>query len=596
MGTLTENIKKAFEYKEAGDYKTAIDFFYKALTIESNSCEIMSELAELYTLLSQDDRALSFYEQIIQRNKHNNLIWYKYALLLKKLKKYDEAKNILIDLFQDEYEITEVTKELFDLFIKNEQYQELINTYNLKYNKLLDSFVFYYVGLAYEKLNRQQLAEEYLHKSYDMAKDNVKAGISIVSLLFEEKKYDEAEKLANNLLQYSENDRLFYYLAEIKYMNNDYDSALKNYSYAIKLNDKCGLYFFKLGLVYTFKGYYNEAEQSFCNALLLEPDNITFNYALAYLYYINDKILLSEKIIDSILKSDEDYVLALSLKVLIEIKNNRVVFCNELIKKILKSNEKDDFSYYALSKYYAQLAMWKKALMYIKMAIDLNDNFIDYKIEYAQYNLYNSDYDKVIEICSQIIDKSPKYIQAYILLSQAYLNKKDYSLSYDNAKKALNLNLNSASAQSIMGMINYEKCSFEKAIECFKIAALISPQRIENYEYIAKSYYKLNEFEKAYDYYKEASLINVSEAEYYYYMAKCSIELNNKENALSNYSIMHRLAPFNTLYMCDYAEYLSSIGKKKLSISILKKGLKALKENNDRQKIEDFIKKIKKNS
>ena len=408
MGNLTEYIKKAFEYKELGDYKCAIDFFYKALTLDANSSEIMTELAELYSLLSQDDRALSFYEQIVSKNVHNDIVSYKYALLLKKMKKYQEAKNVLMSLFQEEYELLDVSKDLFEVFICLEQYQELIDTYNLKYIKLNDSFVFYYVGFAYEKLGREQLAEEFFHKSYNLSVDNVKAGISIVGLLFENQKYQEAEELALNLLQYSENDRLFYYIAEIKYMNYDFDSALKHYSYAIKLNDKCGLYFFKLGLTYTFKNYYKEAEESFCNALVLEPDNLTYNYALAYLYYLNDKFLLSEKLVDSILEVDDNHVLAVSLKILLEIENDRVIFCSDLIDKLVKLEGKDDFAYYALSKYYDKLAMWKKALKYIELAIDMNNKSIDYKFEYAQYSFNHADYDKTIEICYEIIKKSPK--------------------------------------------------------------------------------------------------------------------------------------------------------------------------------------------
>lgn len=596
MGNLTEYIKIAFEYKEAGDYKSAIDYFYKALTIESDSCEIMTELAELYSLLSQDDRALSFYEQIILRNNHNNLISYKYALLLKKMKRFEEAKKVFLSLFQDEYELLDVSKELFEIYVLNKQYQELINTFNLKYNKLSDTFVFYYVGLAYEKLGRNQLSEDFFRKSYSLSKSNVKAGISIVSFLFETQKYQEAEMLAQDLLQFSEDDRLFYFLAEIKFMKSDFDSALKHYSYAIKLNDKCALYFFKLGLAYTLKGYYKEAEQSFCSALVIEPENQTFNYALAYLYYTDNKFLLAEKIIDSILSENDNFVLANALKLLIEIHNDRVIFCADYVQKILVSTEKEAFAYYALSKYYDKLAMWKLALKYIEKAIDLDENSIDYKFEYAQY-LYNlNNTEKSIEELNDLVIKKPKYLPAYVLLAKNYYKKQDYSNAYDNAKLALQLDINSSEAQFVLGCINYKKCAYDKAIECFKIAVLISPQTLKYYEYIAKSYYKLNDFEQAYSYYKEASLINVSEAEYYYYMAKCSIELGNKENVLSNFSIMHRLAPYNVLYMCDYADYLAVIEKKKLALSILQKGLKVLKEVQDRQKVEECIKKIKKSS
>lgn len=594
MSNLTDYIKTAFEYKEAGDYKGAIDFFYKALTIESDSCEIMSELADLYTLLSQDDRALSFYEQIILKNNHNELVCYKYALLLKKLKKYDEAKTLFVALFHDEYNLQEVAKELFEIYVAKQEFQELINIYNLKYNKLSDTFIFYFVGLAYEKIGREQLAEDFFIKAYDMAKNNVKAGISIVGLLFEYKKYEEAKELAFDILQYSENDRLFYYIAEVEFMTNDIDAALKHYSYAIKLNNKCALYFFKLGLAYTLKGYNNEAEESYCNALLLDTENKTYNYALAYLYYTTGKYLLAEKIVDSILEVDEEYTLAVALKVMLEIENDRIVFCNHLIQKLINAKEKDDFAYYVLSKYYDKLAMWKKALKYIEMAIDLNEYSIDYKFEYAQYFFNSNQFDESIRVCSDIINIKPKYLPAYVLLGQNYLVKNDYSLAYDNAKIALSLDANSSEAQEILGKINISKCAYEKAIENFKIATLISPQRVNNYVSIAECYFNLGEYEEAYSYYKEASLIEVSEAEYYYYMAKCSIKLDNKENALANFSIMHRLAPFNVNYMCDYACYLSQNSKKKLAIDVLKKCLKALKEAQDRQKIEECIKNIKK--
>ena len=86
MNDLTDYIKKAFEYKNNGDYKEAIDFFYKALAIDNESAEIMSELADLYSKLCQYDRAFSFYEQVILKNPSNYSVKYSYAVLLRKLK------------------------------------------------------------------------------------------------------------------------------------------------------------------------------------------------------------------------------------------------------------------------------------------------------------------------------------------------------------------------------------------------------------------------------------------------------------------------------------------------------------------------------
>ena len=48
---VLEFIKESFKLKEQGFYKPAIEMLYKALTIENNNIEILSELAELYYLL-----------------------------------------------------------------------------------------------------------------------------------------------------------------------------------------------------------------------------------------------------------------------------------------------------------------------------------------------------------------------------------------------------------------------------------------------------------------------------------------------------------------------------------------------------------------
>ena len=130
MDSLTSYIKKAFEYKENCDYKEAIDFFYKALALDNESVEIMSELADLYAKLCQYDRAFSFYEQIISQNQSNYSAKFDYALLLKKLKEYDKALNILDELYQTTFNTEAVAEELFSIFEIKEDYSKHPHYYN----------------------------------------------------------------------------------------------------------------------------------------------------------------------------------------------------------------------------------------------------------------------------------------------------------------------------------------------------------------------------------------------------------------------------------------------------------------------------------
>ena len=99
MKDLTEYLKKAFEFKNNGDYKKSIDYFYKALALDNESAEIMTELAILYSKLCQYDRAISFYEQIISLNPENFSVQLQYAMLLKTIKEYKHSEEILLNLY-----------------------------------------------------------------------------------------------------------------------------------------------------------------------------------------------------------------------------------------------------------------------------------------------------------------------------------------------------------------------------------------------------------------------------------------------------------------------------------------------------------------
>ena len=43
--SLTEYVKRAFEYKAAGNFKQAIENLYKALELDPESSEILAEIA-----------------------------------------------------------------------------------------------------------------------------------------------------------------------------------------------------------------------------------------------------------------------------------------------------------------------------------------------------------------------------------------------------------------------------------------------------------------------------------------------------------------------------------------------------------------------
>lgn len=594
MDSLTGYIKKAFEYKNAGDYKNAMDFFYKALAVENNSVEIMNELATLYSQLCQYDRAISLYEQIIAKDECPDSSKFDFALLCKKLKDKQKAKDTLLELFANNYEIEQTAIELFPLLIEFNEQEKLISLYKSAKVDFSDSMIFYFVGDAYSKMNCKDLAQEYFKKAFSINANNIDAGYNLAKSLFDKELYIDSEKLLLELLNYCEDDKVFALLAEISYQNKKMEDSIKYYAFAIKINPRNAQYYYKLGVLYTLKGFVNEAEQSYCKAVSIEPENTLYNYTLAYLYYTNEKYSLSEKLVDFILTLDKENISALALKALLMTQNNELALAKIHVEKISKSKEKDDFAFYAQSIYYSKLNLWEKVVDSISKAIEINSTSIDYKYELSKAYFHLNKTDEALNVCNEILEMNNKYIQAYILKAKIALDNGEISLASELANMALKLDMNIAEIHIIKGIVEFFLQNYEVALNYFKTAVSIKPDYEVSYAWTAKCFYMLEDYADAYTYYKEAADLNMSNAEYRYYMAKCSIFLNDKDNVLSNFSVMKRLSPMNLTYIEEYAEYLAINGNKKAALDTLKSTLKLLSNKEEKEKTKKIIENLKK--
>ncbi len=563
MENITEYLKQAFNYKNEGNYKEALDFFYKALAIENESSEILFELAQIYNHLGKPERSLELYEQVLSKDNENNEAKFEYAKLLAKSKKQTKAKNIFMQLYENQYKKSETIKELFSLLLEAKDYNEIIKIFKHTDEKEKNADILYYAGIAYAENGNKELSQECYKKAIETENGNIDAGYKLALSEFENGYFEECEKLIIQLLKRNEDDRLFYLSAEINCINKNYDEAMKNYSYAIRINENDPVYYYKLGLVLTLKGYFNEAEQSYYTALEKDSGNILYNYTLAYLYYTEKKYKSAEQITDKILILDEQNVNAISLKILLAVQRDDMICAKKYIDKLTDLKAEDDLGFYAQAIYYSKLNMWNKSLEAGKKAMELNSESLEYKYFLANSYFEANENEKSLKLCEEIITKNDKYINAYILSAKNHIKKNDYYNAKLNIAKAIELDLNNAEVHYLQGLINFNEKNYEKAAQCYKTAITINPLNIEYYEKTADSYYALGEYNDAYNYYKEASQLEIGNAKYRYCMAKCAIAMNDKESALTNFSIMKRLSPENEEFIKEYKNYLKEIKNKK---------------------------------
>ena len=65
---IKELLQQGFILKSQGRYKYAIEAFYKALELDNTSAELMLEIADCYYKMKDNERALVYIEQALNKN------------------------------------------------------------------------------------------------------------------------------------------------------------------------------------------------------------------------------------------------------------------------------------------------------------------------------------------------------------------------------------------------------------------------------------------------------------------------------------------------------------------------------------------------
>lgn len=582
--TVTEYIKKAFDCKASCNYKQAIEFFYKALTLDNESSEIMNEIAGLYFKINNTDRAIEYYEQALLSDPFNADIKYNLALIYKYIGNMDKSISLLESIYNKNPKLEYIIDLIHSLYLEG-KYEETISVYNKsQYVNAHSDVLHYYVGLANFSLGNLDLAEELFRKSLQYNLNNNDVKFSLAEILFEKKEYDEAEKLLLSILDSKICAKSYYLVGAINFARNSLDKAISYFSIASNIDFKNPVYFYELATVYSLKGFLTEAEENYQKAIKLSPNNLLYNYTLAYLYYHQGEISKTKQKLSYILSINPHHIDSLVLKALMASDEDDVMTANKIIDEVLESTSTNDFAFYVKSILYKKLSWWEKAIESIEKAIALKPSSLEYLSELAVYYYEAKFYGDTKKVCKKIIEIDNKYLFAYILLGKVYVVTKDYKSALKYLDTAIEYDKNSHEAYYLKAIVLKESELKGTAIDNAKIAVAISPDKVEYYEFIAQCNYEFRNYKDAYFYYKEASDIDILNVDYKYHMAKCSQMLNDVNNAITYFSVAKRLEPSNIFVAKEYADFLCSINRHKKALDVLKSALNynpASKEKSD---------------
>ena len=548
-GLTSKFLKQAFQLQEEKHYKQAIEALYKALCLESDNIEILSQIAQLYFLMNNFERALKYAEKILDIDPEHVETLKIVVNINKYNKKYAKALQFAEKLYKLSPELDNFVAYL-EMLTECSQYNtiiEEIESSNFNFEERKNEKLLLIEGYARLKLNQIFKAIGIFQEIIKLYPQNTDARFYLGVIYYQKHQDADAEKLFNSILDEIQCDRTYNYLGLLKLDQQKIGDAINYFQFAIKIEPNNAFYHYNLGTAYSLNGWLMEAEQSFKKAVSLEQSNLIYNYALAYLYYERHDYNKALETIEHILALNANYTDAIILKAMLSAKNGNIIDAKNSLHQLTESVTNNDFLYYAMAKIYKEFPMYKEAISCLQSALNIKPESLEYLSELADCYCELGQFQVAQDIITKVLYLNKHFIFVHLMQAKLYLRQKKYNDALKIVDNAIKLDDSCAEAYKYQAEIFAAQGLKNRSIESAKIAVSLQPSNHAYYAFLAKLYFDAQEFDSAFLYYKEASMLDELNVDYLYNAAQSADKANDYLNAINYYSYALRLEPFNNL-------------------------------------------------
>lgn len=565
---ILDYIKKSFELKNKGYYKPAIEMLYKALSLDEDNIEILAQLAHLYKLLDNCDRAIYYVEKVLELNsKHLDCLSLLMQIMLEK-EDYKSALNACDKILKVQPNAKNLAKKI-NILNKMQDFPK-IKALETSDEEMLTDEVYYELAFAYYSKQDFEKAIELLKLGYAKNDKNEKLGLLLAKIHYNNSEFKEAKQLFEKLTKRVPTSEVMNYLGLLKLNEQLFADAIGYFTKAQKAEEKNPEYSYNLASAYFLNGWFDEALKYFNLAICLDSKNINFHYALAYLYYQKKNYKKAQKELDLVKLIEPRHVLTNVLNAMIIAQEGDLMSAKNVLEDIIKQNDTDDFAYSALGGIYVELGQFEQAKKVILRSVELKPNSLEYLRALADICSELKEYDEALEKVELMIEINNKYLPAYLISAKIYFEMKDFENLFDTAQEIIELDSNCALGYYYNALSLFEQGDTNFAIESLKKSISLDLENVALYLKMSEFYQDLGDFKNAYAWTKEACEIDERNYKYKWLCAKLAMELNLEDDVLKYYSQSYRLAPFDKELAQDYSKYLVSVGKNEQAQKILK--------------------------
>lgn len=263
---------------------------------------------------------------------------------------------------------------------------------------------------------------------------------------------------------------VYYNLGVDAFGHQDYENAIQYFKLAVEQEDVRPQVYYNMALTYQCMKEYDRAILIYNKFLEANPADYDGLYNLALTYFNKENYQKSIEYFKKCfeVRKEEDVVKAL---VLAYLSNNQIQPAEEFALNILNTCENGLDLYYQIAKIF------------------------------ENKNTQNKDFtliDKAIEMHLKILERNPKYFDAYLSISICYAKKGEWEMSVEFCNKALAMNPESYDANNQMGLVYYCCDEVRKAVNYYEAALKLKPEGdYKVYSNLAYAYEKIGQYDKA---------------------------------------------------------------------------------------------------
>ncbi len=504
---VLDYIKQAFELKEQGCFKQAIEMLYKTLECDVDNAEILFQLGDLYFQLHNYVRAEKYLEKVLLKNPRH-IDSYK---LLKEIcireNNLQNAKTIAEKI----YTLDGSSKNLANLINILAQLKEFGEIEKYVSGNLSDA----YVMVEYANCCRQKGDLEHaLEILAQISEESDDAQILKGKIYFDNGDMQKSREIFQKLERITENDEVLNYLGLFAMEDERFTDAVKYFSKASSMNKNKSVYFYNLGNAYFLNGWIEEAVSAYKKAIGLDVDNCDYRYSLCYLYFRQKDFEKAQNEVKFILENNPNHSQTKVLDALLKFEFNDYLGAEKILEENLKNSPDDAFTKSALAKVYSELLNLDKAEKILEELTALFPQNLAYKCDFANVYIKEKRFDDALSLLENVISENENYLDAYILAAGAAFQKGDLEKTKEFSQNAIALDVNCSKGYCWLSKVRSSEGDFEEAVECMKRAIFYDINNPLYYAEMSGLYKEKGDFKTAFEYIKEAETLDNKNSEY----------------------------------------------------------------------------------